>query len=183
MVILESFGACDCNSKTTGRRAKLIKIWDSWSLIDHIRGTFGLGPCSVQCHFRVLQCICLKWPVTTRKPDCRVKRGEIWDSGVLLVEYTTICGNFDLKVFKVILGSLDSLLSKQPVTGKRLAIKRNRVKSVTRGVIIDYIGIPFIFYCLMRSGGHSVQLSQPGSYIKRFAIEENWLYFRTQGSY
>ncbi len=51
---------------------------------------------------------------------CRVKRSEIWESGVVVI---CIWGTFDLLVFKVILGSLIALVSKWPVTQKYLAVE------------------------------------------------------------
>ena len=48
------------------------------------------------------------------------KRTEIWDSGTVV---TDIWGTFNLVVFNVTLGSFGGLVSKWPVTQKRLIIE------------------------------------------------------------
>ncbi len=55
----------------------------------------------------------------------RAKLSEIWESGLVV---TCIWGTFDLLVFKVILGSFIALVSKWPVTQKRLAIRATRTE-------------------------------------------------------
>ena len=61
------------------------------------------------------------------------KWSEMWYSGGGGVVVTCIWGIFDLLVFNVILGSFSTLVSKWPVTGKRLAVKPNGVKFRSRG--------------------------------------------------
>ena len=50
----------------------------------------------------------------------RVKRIEIWDSWILVAH---VWGTFDLVGFEVILGSFGAVVSKWPVTQKRLLLQ------------------------------------------------------------
>ncbi len=68
-----------------------------------------------------------------KRAGLRAKRSEIWDLGTLV---TYMWCTFDLVVFKVILVSVGELVSKWPVTRKRLVIERNRVKFETRGQLL-----------------------------------------------
>ncbi len=38
-----------------------------------------LGPRSVQCHFGVIQCTCLKMLCNSKTPGCQAKQIEVWD--------------------------------------------------------------------------------------------------------
>ncbi len=60
----------------------------------------------------------------------RPKRGEIWDSETLA---TQLLGSFDLVVLKVILEAFSILVSKFPITRRRLVVEQRRVKCGTRG--------------------------------------------------
>ena len=62
----------------------------------------------------------------------RAKRSEIWESWILAM-HICICGIFDLVVFKVILVSFGALVSKWPVSQKRLVLEQDRLKFGTRG--------------------------------------------------
>ncbi len=65
----------------------------------------------------------------TQKCTCagRVKRSEIWESGVLVA---CIWDTFYLLVFKVILGSLGALVSKWHVTRKQLQGHRAKLSEI-----------------------------------------------------
>ncbi len=63
----------------------------------------------------------------------RAKLSEIWDSEGRC-HITGMCGTFDLLVsFKVILVSFGALVSKWPLSQKRLTVDRNGVNVGTRG--------------------------------------------------
>ena len=66
----------------------------------------------------------------SKTADCRAKRTEILDSGIVV---TGTWGTFGLLRFKVILGSFGALVSKLAVSQIRLAVERNGVKFGTRG--------------------------------------------------
>ncbi len=60
----------------------------------------------------------------------RAKRTDILDSGTLV---THIWGTFDLAMFNVILGSLNTIVAKWPVTKKRMVVEQNGLIFWTRG--------------------------------------------------
>ncbi len=61
----------------------------------------------------------LKMVCNSKTAGRRAKRGEIWVLGVLV---NHIVGTLDLVVLKVILGLFGAIVSKWPVTRKRLAV-------------------------------------------------------------
>ena len=73
----------------------------------------------------VIRCTCRKMAWNSITAGRRANGSAIWDSGVVV---TCICGTFGLLVFKVSLRSFDALVSRLPVTRKRLAVERKIVK-------------------------------------------------------
>ncbi len=84
----------------------------------------------VQAVIGVIQCTCPKMASISKMAGRRAKTTEIWESGILV---THIWGTFDLVGFKVILGSIGALMSKWPVSQKRLVIKQKGLKFENQG--------------------------------------------------
>ena len=135
--------------------------------------------CSVQRHFGVLQCTLLKMACILKKTGCRVKQSEIWDSGVLAVCIWCI---FDLVGFEVIWRSCSALVSKWPVSQKRLVLEWNWVKF---GTLVDTSNtyIVYLWLCMVQViwGSFGALFSKCLVSQKRLAIEWNGLKFGTQG--
>ncbi len=71
----------------------------------------------------------------------RAKRSEIWDPGEVLTCTSCTWGTFDLLVFKVILVPFIALVSKLPVTRKRLGIERHGLNFGAQG----YLSHAYVF--------------------------------------
>ena len=84
-------------------------------------------PFSVQNYIEFIGRTCLKMTCNAKTDDHREKRSEFWVSGVVyLIIYIKII--FELAIFEIILGSFGALVSKRPVTRKRLSVEQNSVK-------------------------------------------------------
>ncbi len=90
----------------------------------------------------------------SKTADRRAKQNEIWLSGVIVI---CIWGIFDLLVFNF--GSFGALISKWPITRKRLVVERNGVKWGSRGQLLHAYEVPLTFECSRSFGGHSAHLS------------------------
>ena len=80
-----------------------------------------LCPFSDRCNLGVIWCSRLKMSCTgnSKTASRRAKKSEIWE----IIQH--IWGTLDLLVLKVILGSFSALVSKRPVSRKRLAVEQN----------------------------------------------------------
>ncbi len=79
-----------------GRRAKRSKIWDSGTLVAHIRGPMAS---SGQANFwGVIRCTCFKMESNSKTAGREAKRTNIWDAGVLVQLY--VWGTFELVVLR-----------------------------------------------------------------------------------
>ncbi len=97
-------------------------------LVEETRSTFDL---TVQCHFGVNQCTCLKMALTSKTADHRGTQTKTWDSGVTIGHAgDTLIWT---RIVQDILRLLTALVSKLPITRQRLAVERNGVKFRTRG--------------------------------------------------
>ncbi len=93
-------------------------------VVIHIWGTFDFVV--VKAILESFGAFVSKCPISKNTADCRAKRGEIWESGTLVIH--NCIGWFDLVGFKVNLGSLSALVSKCPISQKRLTVEQNGVK-------------------------------------------------------
>ncbi len=66
--------------------------------------------------------IFLKWPVTQQNDCRRMKRSEIWDALLLVVEH--IWGTVVPVVFDVILWSFGAFVSRWPISREKTVAKR-----------------------------------------------------------
>ena len=92
-------------------------------------------PFSVQGHFGVIRCTCLKLDCTSDTPGRTEKLVNLGPR--------CSCSGSDLLLFKATLGSFGALGSKWPVTWKRLTIEQKGVKFRTRRAVLICIRGPF----------------------------------------
>ena len=116
-----------CNSKTAGRRAK--KGSEIWQTVIELLRMWGWLTFYCSTSFRVIRCTCLKLACNL-KTASHERNNEIWDSRVHMGSRSTCIFNvyvvtFDLLVLNAILGSFGALVSKWPVTRKRLVVECN----------------------------------------------------------
>ena len=98
-----------------------------------------IGPFSVQGHFGVIRCTCLKMACNSKVASRRAKQSEIWDWGSCNMYMG--CLKLELLMFMVMLGLFGALVSKWPITRKFLAIEQNG----HLGVVVHLHGVPLTF--------------------------------------
>ncbi len=117
---------------------------------------------------------------SSKMAGCRVTRSEIWYSGVVVI---SICDTFDLVVFNSILGFFGALVSKWPVTQKRLAVEQNGLKFRTKvicGMYILWGSFDLLVFRFILSS-FSVFVPKWPVTKKRLSVEENVLKFGSRG--
>ncbi len=100
----------------------------------------------------------------------RARRSEIWDSGTLV---THMWCTFDFVVFKVILGSFGVLVSKWPVSRKRLAVEQ-KSSEIWLGDSYTYIG----YFDLV---GVKVNLGSFGAFVSKWPVFQKRLVIEWKG--
>ncbi len=124
-----------------------------------------LWPCSLQGHFRLLQCTYLQMACNSKAAGHRSKRTGIWDSGRLATHMWYLWPFSGQGLF----WSFGAIVSKCPVTPKRLVVGETDWSLGLINICKTCMGLPLPQYCTRSFCGHSVYLSQSGLKLKKVA--------------
>ncbi len=165
------------NSKTAGCRVKLEWTLGLWANKRNIYMGYLDWPFSVQGHFGVIRCTCLKLACKSKMGVCRAKLIEISKSWVWCYIYI---GYLDFLVLKV---TLVILISNWPVTRKWLAVEQNGLNLWLGGAVV-WLLIWDSFDLLVLKvilGSFSALVAKWPITWKRLAVEQNGVKFGTLG--